>query len=168
MAKVFVVYDTKYGNTRYAAKLIAEGLKDVEGTDAEIDYVKNVDLAKLATYDAIIIGAPNHMGKPSRIIGQFINKLAKNNIALKRVAVFDTYYVHQRNFEKAMKKMEKSIGEKLPGAKLITHGLSVKVKGVNGPVAEEELVKCRELGRSIAAQLRMWVQASFGSVILLL
>ena len=154
MTKVFLVYDTKYGNTKYAAKLIAEGLKEVEGTEAEVDYVKNVNLAKLASFDAVVIGAPNHMGKPSRTIQQFIDKLAKNNIALKRVAVFDTYYVHQRNFEKAMKKMEKAVAEKLPGTKLITHGLSVKVKGVNGPVAEEELGKCREFGRNIAIQLR--------------
>ena len=62
--------------------------------------------------------------------------------------------MRQRYFEKAMKKMEKKISEKFPNLKLITPGLSIKVKGVNGPIADGELPKCKEFGKKIASQLK--------------
>jgi len=46
-------------------------------------------------------------------------------------AVFDIYM--GRDFEKAVKKMEKRIGEKAPGLRRIATGLSIKVQGVKGP-----------------------------------
>ena len=49
--------------------------------------------------------------------------------------------------------MEKQIGENVPGLKLIAPGLSVKVEGMKGPVAEGELPKCSEFGKKIAGQV---------------
>ena len=109
MTRVFLIYDTKYGNTKIAAEKIAEGLREVEGTETAIDYVKNINLNELANYDALVIGAPNHMGKPSRTIMKFIDQLAKTRLKSKRIAVFDTYFKHERNYGKAMRKMEKTI-----------------------------------------------------------
>jgi multimeric flavodoxin WrbA len=40
--KVFVIYDSKYGNTKLAAEKILEGIKQVEGIEATIDYAKEV------------------------------------------------------------------------------------------------------------------------------
>jgi len=70
----------------------------------------------------------------------------------KVAAVFDTY--GGRDFEKAMKKMERQIEEKVPGLELVTPGLSIKVKGIRGPIVEEELPKCREFGIKIATLLK--------------
>jgi len=154
MTRVFVIYDTKYGNTKLAAERIAEGLREVDGTETGIDYVKNIDLNEIANYDALVIGAPNHMGKPSRTIMKFIDQLAKTGLKSTRIAIFDTYFKHERNFEKAMRKMEKTITEKLPNVSLLTPGLSVRVEDVNGPVAEGELPKCIEFGKRIANQIK--------------
>lgn len=66
----------------------------------------------------------------------------------KRGAVFDTYI--GRDFNKTVRKMEKRINEKVPGLNLITPGLSIKVKGMKGPIVEGELPKCREFGNKIA------------------
>lgn len=33
-------------------------------------------------------------------------------------------------------------------------GLSIKVKGIKGPILENELQKCKEFGKDIAAQLK--------------
>jgi multimeric flavodoxin WrbA len=41
--KVFVIYDSKYGNTKTAAENILEGLKQVEGIAATVCHVKEVD-----------------------------------------------------------------------------------------------------------------------------
>jgi hypothetical protein len=58
-----------------------------------------------------------------------------------------------KDFEKAVKKMERRINEKAPGLKRIMAGLSIKVQGIKGPVMEGELNKCIEFGKKIALQL---------------
>jgi menaquinone-dependent protoporphyrinogen IX oxidase len=154
LVRVFVVYDSKHGNTKLVAEKIVEGIKESEGIETAIGYAKEINPEKLADYDAVLIGAPNHMGKPSRAISKFVDRLAKLDLKMKQTAVFDTYFVSQRNFEKAMKKLEKQISEKLPSWKLITHGLSIKVDTVYGPIADGELPKCVDFGKKIAQQLK--------------
>ena len=152
MVKVFVVYDTKYGNTKLVAEKIVEGMREVEGIETAISDVEEVDLENLADSDAILIGSPNHVGRPARSIRKFIDKLGKLDLKAKWVAVFDTYL--GGDFEKAMKKMEKRIGEKVPGLKLITSGLSIRVGGMKGPIVDGELPKCKDFGKKIANQLK--------------
>ncbi|MCP8309116.1 MAG: hypothetical protein H3Z54_10565 [archaeon] len=67
-------------------------------------------------------------------------------------AVFDTYI--GKDFEKAVKKMEKQINEKVPELKMIAPGLSIRVQGIKGPVSEGELPKCKEFGNKIATQIK--------------
>jgi len=50
--------------------------------------------------------------------------------------------------------MEKRINEKIPSLKLIASGLSIRVKGVKGPIVEGELPKCKEFGKKIANQIK--------------
>lgn len=152
MIKIFVVYDTKYGNTKLVAENIVDGLGEVEGLETAISDVKEVDLEKVADSDAILIGTPNHIGSPTRIIKKFIDKLGKLKSKAKWIAVFDTN-LGGSQFEKATKKMEKRINEKISGLKLMLPGLSIKVEGMKGPVAERELRKCKEFGEKIANQL---------------
>lgn len=153
MVKVFVIYDTKYGNTKLVAENIVDGLRGVEGLETAISDVKEVDFEKVADSDVILIGTPNHIGSPTRIIKKFIDKLGKLNSKAKWIAVFDTN-LGGNQFEKATKKMEKRINEKIPGLKLILPGLSIKVEGMKGPIAEIELLKCKEFGEKIANQLK--------------
>lgn len=152
MVKVFVVYDTKYGNTRLVAEKIAEGMREVDGIETAISDVEEVDLEKVADCDAILIGSPNHWGGPSRTIRKFIDKLGKLDLKAKWVVVFDTYI--KEDFEKAVKKMEKRIHEKVPNLKLTASGLSIKVGGMKGPIVEGELPKCKDFGKKVAAQLK--------------
>ena len=152
MVKVFVAYDTKYGNTKLVAEKIVEGMKKVEGIETTISDVEKTDPEKAADYDAILVGSPNHFGGPVGGINRFIDKLGKLDLKAKWIAVFDTYI--DKDFEKAVKKMEKRIGEKLPALKLITSGLSTKVDGMKGPIADGELPKCIDFGKKIADQLK--------------
>jgi flavodoxin len=152
MLKVFVVYDTKYGNTKLVAETIVEGMKEVEGIETALSDVEEVDLERVAGYDAILIGSPNHWGGPVRGIKKLIDKLGKLDLKAKWVAVFDTYI--KEDFEKAVKKMENRINEKIPGLKLIIPGLSIKVGDMKGPIVDGELPKCKEFGKKIANQLK--------------
>ena len=135
------------------AENILEGTKQVEGIDAAICYVKEVDPQIIASYDALIIGAPNHMASPSRTMKMFVDKLAKLNLNAKSVAVFGTYSGRVRITDRAVKKMEKIVEKTLPDLKLLSPSLSVRVKGVTGPVVDGELPKCQDFGRRIANQL---------------
>ncbi len=150
--KVFVVYDTKYGNTKLVAEKIVEGMKEVEGIETAISDVEEVDLENLADHDAILIGSPNHMGGPVRGIKKLIDKLGGFDLRAKWTAVFDTQ-LGGNQFEKAVKKMEKRISEKVPGLKLITSGLSIRVEGMKGPIVNEDLPKGKKFGKKIANQL---------------
>lgn len=151
LMKVFVVFDTKYGNTKLVAEKIVEGMKEVEGIETAISDVKEVDLERVADSDAILIGAPNHIGGPTRTIVKFIDRLGELDLKAKWVAVFDT---SSGGNSKAVKKMEKRISEKVPSLKLITSGLSIKVGGMKGPIVDGELPKCKDFGKKIVIQLK--------------
>ena len=151
-AKVIIVYESKYGNTKLVAETIAEGMREVEGMETVVSELKEVDLGKISDYDAILVGSPNHIGGPTRGINKFIDKLGKLPLEGKMFAVFDTYL--GKDFEKVVKKTERRIGEKVPGAKLAAPGLSIRVQGMKGPISEGELPKCKEFGNKIATQLK--------------
>ena len=152
MVKVFVVYDTKYGNTKLVAEKVVEGMRKIEGIETAVSDVKEVDFERVADYDAILIGAPTHFGAPSRTITKFIDKLGKVDLKAKWAAVFDTYL--KTDFEKGVKPMEARINEKVPGLKLIVPGLSIRVNEMEGPIAEGELPKCIDFAKRIATQFK--------------
>jgi len=146
-----VAYESRYGNSKRVAETIIEGMRLVEGVEAALSDVKDVDLGTIADYDAIVIGGPNHTSGPTRGVKKFVDKLGTRPLKDKLFAVFDTYT--SRDFEKATKKLEQRVHEKAPGLKMIAPGLSIKVEGVKGPIAEGGLPKCTEFGIEIATQL---------------
>ena len=152
MARAIIIYESKYGNTKRVAEVIAEGMREVPGVEAVLNEVKGVELDKITEFDAILVGSPNHMGSATKGIRKFIDELGRLSLGVKLGAVFDTYI--GRDFEKAVKKMEKQIGEKVPGLKLATPGLSIKVEGMKGPISEGELPKGKEFGIKMASQLK--------------
>jgi len=152
MAKVIVVYESKYGNTKLVAETIIEGMRGISGIETVLSELKKVDKNRLAEFDAILVGSPNHIGNATGGIRKFIKELGKLNPKGKLTAVFDTYL--SKDYEKAVKKMEKLISEKAPGLKLAAPGLSIRVDGYFGPITEGELPKCKEFGVKIVTQLK--------------
>jgi len=151
-AKVIVVYESKYGNTKLAAETIAESFRGIEGIETVLSELKEVELNKIPDYDVILVGSPNHIGGPTRGIKKFIDRLGKFPLEGKKLAVFDTYI--GKDFEKAVKKMEKGISEKVHGSRLVAPGLSIRVQGMKGPISVGELPKCIEFGNRIATQMK--------------
>ena len=152
MVKVFIVYDTKDGNTKLVAEKILEGIGEVEGIETAISDVADTGPKAAADYDALVIGSPTHFGGPARGINKFIDKLGKVDLNATWAAVFDTYI--KGDFEKSVKKMEQRLRDKGPGLKLIASGLSIKVDDMKGPVTEGEFPKCRAFGKQIGAHLK--------------
>ncbi|TEU07191.1 flavodoxin family protein, partial [Candidatus Bathyarchaeota archaeon] len=146
------VYETGYGNTKQVAETIIEGINEIQRIETVLKEPKHMEPTEVLDYDVILIGSPNHFGGPTRGIKKFIDKLGKLPLKEKMFAVFDTYI--KGDFEKAVKKMEKRINEKVLGLKQIAPGLSIKVQGMKGPILEEELPKCKDFGKKIANQLK--------------
>ena len=150
--KAFVVYDTKYGNTKLVAETIVAGLKELEGMETTISDIEELDMDNIPDFDLVLIGSPNHMGGPVRGITRFIDELGRLDMEGKQVAVFDTYM--GGDFNKAVSKMEARIKQMAPSLRLISPGLSIRVEGMKGPIAEGELPKCREFGKNLKDQLK--------------
>jgi len=148
-----IVYESMFGNTKKVAEAIAENLNNIEKIETVIKTAKDVDPMEVLDYDLILIGSPNHMGGPTRDIKKFICKLEKIGLKGKKGATFDTYV--RKNINKAVRKMERKITEKVPGLELITPGLSVKVGGISGPVLEEELPKCNDFANMIITKMKV-------------
>ena len=145
MAKVVVVYESKYGNTKLAAEEITAGIEEASGkVEVILSEVKQVDFDDVISADGILIGSPNHWGKASGDIRNFIDKIGEINLNRVPVAVFDTYI--SKDFEKAVKKMEKQLTEKVPSLDIGIPGLSLKIKGSKGPLEDGELEKCKQFG----------------------
>jgi len=150
--RVIVVFETKYGNTRCVAEEICEGMKEVNGVEVVLKELKEVDVREISNYDMILIGSPNHMGGPTRGIKAFIDELGRLRLEGVMYATFDTYM--GRDLGKVVRKIVERVSKRAPGLKQVVAGLSVRVQGLKGPIAEGELPKCREFGRNIATQLR--------------
>ena len=153
LAKVLVAYESRYGNTKLVAEKIVEGIKEVEGIETVLSELKEVDPNKIPDYDVILIGSPNRFGGPTKGVKKFIDKLGNLPLEEELFAVFDTYCLEE-DFEKAVKKMEKRINEKIPVLQQIASGLSIKVQGMKGPIQEKELPKCKDFGNKIATELK--------------
>ena len=145
---IIVVYESKYGNTKLVAEAIIEGMSQVSGMEAILTELNDVDLSQIGKFDIVLVGSPNHIGGATRSIRKFIDKLGKINLKGKKAAVFDTYM--SGDYEKAIKKMEKQIGEKAPGLKIVVPGLSIRVDKMKGPIKDGELPKCKDFGMRIA------------------
>jgi len=152
MIKALVIYESKYGNTKLAAESIAEGMKQIPGTEPIITELDDVEPSQIDEFDIILVGSPNHLGRATRSIRKFIDKLENINLKGKQTAVFDTYM--KSDFEKAVEKMEKQIREKAPSLKLVAPGLSIRVDGMKGPITDGELPNCKEFGNRIATLMK--------------
>ncbi len=146
--KILIVYDTLHGNTKKVAELIGEGLKSIEGNIVSIENVKEIDVGRDETFDAILIGSPNHAASHTKTVKQFIEKLPNASLKGNSFAVFDTYM--GKDFEKATGKMEEQITQVMPNMKKLSSGLSIKVGGMEGPIVDEDLPKCKEFGIKLA------------------
>ena len=79
MSKVAVVYHSGYGHTAAVAKAVARGAAGVEGTEAQLISVADIDQHwdDLKSADAIIFGTPTYMGGVSAQFKAFMDASAK-------------------------------------------------------------------------------------------
>lgn len=142
-----IVYESKFGNTAKVADALRDGFKGAGVTDVEASMIDSADVNKVVTYDAILVGSPNHIGGPTRRVRRFIRSLSAFNLEGKRVAFFDTYI--GGDFGKAVAKMHNELKARNPDAVIFAPGLSLRVEGMKGPLAEGELDKAAEFAKKM-------------------
>ncbi|MFX0097897.1 MAG: flavodoxin family protein [Candidatus Hodarchaeota archaeon] len=150
--KGIIIYESKYGNTKAVAERIIEGIKSVSRIDFDLRTQKEIKPISVAGYDIIALGSPNHMGKATRGMRKFIEKIGKLELQGKKGFLFDTYT--GGDHMKAVRSMEKIITERVKGLELISSGLSVQVKGMRGPPVEGALDECLDYGKRIGSLLK--------------
>jgi len=56
LVRVFLVYDTRYGNTKLVAEKIVEGMKEAEGIETDILTLKYLKEVWLVTINVVLQG----------------------------------------------------------------------------------------------------------------
>jgi flavodoxin len=150
LRRVAIVYESKYGNTAQVAEAIRAALRGAGVSEVVSEKIDSADVNRVVTFDAILIGSPNHMGGPTRRVRKFIRSLAVFDLSGKRLAFFDTYI--GGDFGRAVVRMEDEFKARNQDALVVTPGLSLRVEGMKGPLADGELVKGADFVKSVIEQ----------------
>lgn len=77
MAKISIVYQSETGNTEKMATAVAEGAKQIPGTEVVLRKVDEATIDDLLNADAIIMGSPTYYGQMGGMLKAFIDKTAR-------------------------------------------------------------------------------------------
>jgi flavodoxin len=152
VTRVLIAFNTVHGNTKRVAELIAQGMKEGGVRDVTVVDMEKTDPRQAVNFDVILLGCPNHARRPTRAFSKFVDGMKKSGLTGKQITVFDTCMEGQ--FQVVMDKMEKQVAEKLPSSILLPPGLSIKVLGMKGPLADGEEAKCVSFGINLATRIR--------------
>ena len=133
--KVAVLFDSKYGNTKQLAEFLAEQLGS-SGHEVKNFRTKETEPADLLAFEpeAILVGAPTHVGSPARTLGKYIKKIGKlieegKSANVKKAATFNC-----NNGDDVCHKIEKKVSEAIPNIELYDNSLPVQTDGMKGPL----------------------------------
>jgi flavorubredoxin len=89
--KILILYYSRTGNTEKMAKAVAEGAKNTENTQVELNY--HAEAEDLSQYDAILVGAPTYHHDIPIDIKNLFEQAAVKGISLKEKvgATFGSY-----------------------------------------------------------------------------
>ncbi len=147
--KALIVYESKFGNCKQVAKDIAAGMTEA-GVQAFAVHVKETAPEKVAPYDLILIGSPERRGRPMKGARKFLQSLGSVPMEGKTLGFFETYGFAPEPGGKAIGKFMELARIAVPAARLLSAGLSVRVRATKGPIIESELPRAREFGNKLA------------------
>ena len=145
MATVFIVYDSRTGNTGRMASAIAEGVKSVGAEVVVRKLGEKFSMEELSKADAILVGSPTHYASTTAEMRHFLESLdelrkdRKLDLKGKLGGGFGSYGWSGEALER------------IAGAARVL-GMNVKfptLRIVESP-GENDLAKCREFGKSVA------------------
>jgi flavodoxin len=151
--KGLVVYDTKYGNTKKVAEIIADTLKQ-SGVDVDLFFVKDVKRFDVKDYQFLVLGSPTRFGTMSMTMKFFIGKLRDEDWGNKPFAAFDTE--NPENLEKGEWSAAEKIAERLKEKRMnqLLPVLKALVFEMKGPLNEGEIERIQDFAKQFAAKLK--------------
>jgi len=157
--KIFVLYDSLYGNTKKVAEVIGKG---IDG-DVKVAQVSKLDPSELKDLDILIVGAPTHGGRPSPATQKFLEGIPKGFLKNIKVAAFDTRYSNKDHsallgfFMKIIGFAAPKIAKKLKkgGGDLVVEPEGFIVEGKEGPLKKGELERAGKWGNIIGNNPKM-------------
>ena len=147
--KVFIIYDSLFGNTEEIANAIGEAFSHFHNTI--VLKAEKADPTNLEESDMLIIGSPTHGGWFTEPIKKFIASLPAEVLQNIKTATFDTS-LPTSNMGFVMNHLAKLFGNAAPriAKKLNKKGLNVLdskifyVLGKEGPLQDGEIEKARK------------------------
>jgi hypothetical protein len=171
--KALVAYESIYGNTRAVAEAVAEGLRPLG--DVSVLPLHEADAAAAESADLLVVGGPTHMHglstslsrrmaaqagdeedvtvEPSAAEGPGLRGwLSERRGEGRQAAAFDTRLDRSAAMTGAA---ARGIARRLRrrGYTLLVDPESFLVEDAEGPLAEGELERARDWGRTLAARL---------------
>ncbi len=157
MPKIIIIYDSKTGNTEKMAKAVVEGATSVKGVDVELHKVgTRFPVSSLDKTDAVVLGSPTNYGNPTPDVREFLTAVAdlkkSGRLSLKNKigGVFGSYGWDGGWVTDSLAATMKTLGiDVIPP--IVS---AVDQMGAMGAhISEENLNRCRELGKAVATKL---------------
>lgn len=151
MTKVSIIYDSRTGNTEKMAMAVAEGARQVRGTDVVVLSVDKAKMQDLVGSDAIILGSPTYYGNVTGEMKSFIDR--SNSVHGKLVGKVGGAFTSSGDTACGAETAILSMLEAM-----LIHGMIIQGRHDNkhyGPTAVEapkkkEADSCKELGRRVS------------------
>ena len=146
MVTILIVYHSQSGNTRKMAEAVARGAGEIEGVRGVLKEARETGEEDLLDCDGLVLGSPEYFGYMSGALKDFFDRTYEK--VRGRVKIFRKPYAvfisAGNDGQGALMNIERiCLGYQF---KKIHQPIIAK-----GPVSEEILAQCEELGRTIAA-----------------
>jgi len=153
--KIFVIYDSKTGNTEKLAHAIADGADSIEGIVVEVKKIgEPFSLSKLAEADLAVFGSPVRYANVTEEMRWFLGNLkgfietGRMRMQGKRAAVFGSYgYDGAWIMEETLRGMLETMGYNVYDEICVEIDSNLKLNPVRS------LEKCRAFGKKLAESL---------------
>lgn len=73
MTNILIVYDSRTGNTEKMAKLVSEGVREIDSTEVRLRKAEDASVKDVDWCDGLAIGTPTHCGLLSWKLKKFID-----------------------------------------------------------------------------------------------
>jgi multimeric flavodoxin WrbA len=143
MARILIVYHTQTGNTGKMAEAVADGARRIDGAEVFLKKAGETTTEDLIKADGLAVGTPENFGYMSGMVKDFFDRTfyGAHDKALRKPYVI--FISAGNDGTGALRAVERiALGYKF---KMVYHPVICK-----GPVTEEVLDKCRELGGVLA------------------
>ena len=127
--KVFIAYESKYGNGKKVVDQLQNALKG-KGHEVQVGSVREVKPNSVPRADLYIFHSPTHMGSPVGKVKKFLKKME----IPQKDAKYALMATHMDPDAKTLAKMDVFVQSK--GMTKSSEGLKVMVKGMKGPLEE--------------------------------